>query len=80
MEVITRDVLGTHFLIPVGEDCNLLPMELNETAYEIYTRLSRGETIEFICVALAKQYGMSVADLQDDVTSCYNNLHSKGMI
>ena len=80
MEVITRDVLGTHFLIPVGEDYDTCPIELNETAYEIYKGLSKGQSIEEISTILAEQYGISCAQVQGDVASCYNNLHSKGII
>ena len=81
MEVLMREVFGTHYLIPLcGEGAMQPPMELNETAYEIYQLLSEGKTIEEITTILSQQYQIAVEDVRPDVVSCYHSFHSKGII
>ena len=81
MEVLMREVFGTHYLIPLcGEGAMQPPMELNKTAYEIYQLLSEGKTIEEITTILSQQYQIAVEDVQPDVVSCYHSFHSKGII
>lgn len=81
MEVLMREVFGTHYLIPLcGEGAMQPPMELNETAYEIYQLLSEGKTIEEITTILSQQYQIAAEDVQPDVVSCYHSFHSKGII
>jgi hypothetical protein len=81
MEVLMREVFGTHYLIPLcGEGAMQPPMELNETAYEIYLLLSEGKTIEEITTILSQQYQIAAEEIQSDVESCYYSFHSKGII
>lgn len=81
MEVLMREVFGTHYLIPLcGEGAMQPPMELNETAYEIYQLLSEGKTIEEVTAFLSQQYQIAAEDVQPDVVSCYHSFHSKGII
>ncbi|MBR0430264.1 MAG: PqqD family protein [Lachnospiraceae bacterium] len=76
-----REVFGTHYLIPLcGEGAMQPPMELNETAYEIYLLLSEGKTIEEITTILSQQYQVAAGEIQSDVESCYHSFHSKGII
>ncbi|MCR5639944.1 MAG: PqqD family protein [Lachnospiraceae bacterium] len=81
MKVLVREVLGVHYLVPIGEEHpGQKPMELNETAYEIYQLLSRGKTVEEVSACLAEQYRVSPSQVQEDVMSCYNEFCSRGII
>jgi len=81
MRVLIREVLGSHYLVPIGEE-NLgsKPMELNETAYEIYQLLLRGKTVEEVSEELAASYHAPVELIREDVVSCYNRFRSRGII
>ena len=81
MRVITRNVMGINYLLPVGEDnLKVRPMELNDTAFEIYQLLSNGFSIGEVSGILAQKYGISRDEIHADVTSCYNSFHSKGIL
>ncbi|MBP5265757.1 MAG: PqqD family protein [Lachnospiraceae bacterium] len=81
MKVLMREVFGTHYLIPLcGEGAMQPPVELNETAYEIYQLLSEGKTIEEVTTCLSQQYQIAAEELQSDVESCYQSFYSKGII
>ena len=73
--------MGINYLLPVGEDnLKVRPMELNDTAFEIYQLLSNGFSIGEVSGILAQKYGISRDEIHADVTSCYNSFHSKGIL
>ena len=81
MRVVSREILGLYYLLPVGDNnLNEKPMELNQTAYEMYRFLSQGMSVEEVSKVLADKYGVTSSEVQPDVVSCYDRLHSKGIL
>lgn len=80
MKVLLKEVLGFHFLIPMDDDLDLKPVELNQTAFEMYQLFVEGKSTEQVTDILSAQYQIPTAELHSDVVSCYDSLHSKGII
>ena len=66
-----------------GEAVLLYPegiLLLNETAREVVARCDGKTTMAEIAVALAAEYESSVAELENDIAECLDDLHRKKLI
>jgi len=66
-----------------GETVLLYPegiLILNETAREVVARCDGKATLAEIVAALAAEYESSVAELENDIAECLDDLHRKKLI
>ena len=82
-DIVAREIMGKILIVPLISGIGDMEDEiftLNETGKAIWDRLSRGESVRAVIVALSEEYASDADEIERDVKGLMNELVKRGML